>query len=154
MAMRILWIEDEAEAELADYAGPVLLAGHQLDIATTATEAVELLRTREYDVVIIDLIINAGSGNEWKRLDTTRKSGEPYSYLGLELMRALFLPDRAAIALELPKGRLSPEKVAVFTVVADPEVHMEIRSMGITDIRVKPQSGLTVLKDIVESKVG
>jgi len=154
MAVRILWIEDEAETELSDYAGPVLLAGHQLDIATTATEAVELLGRREYDVVIIDLIINAGSGNEWQQLDTTPRSNGPYGYLGLELIRALFLPDEAAIALKLPKGQLPPEKVAVLTVVANPEVHAEIRSMGITDIRVKKRSDLTVLKDIVDSKMG
>lgn len=149
MGKRVLWIEDEGDSALADYAGPVLIAGHSLEIVSDATEAAKRLQQSQYDVVIFDLIINAGSGKEWQQLDEESRREGRDPYLGLCLLRSIFNKGKSqGIKLSIPW--LSPEKAAVFTVVADPQIHAEIRSFGIENISVKARSDLSILKKIID----
>lgn len=144
----MLWIEDEADTSLQDYVEPVFAAGYLLDIAVNATDAARLLQENRYDVVIVDLFIHAGTDKAWQNLER-----DYAKYLGLELLRAIFAPGTSTISLEIPKNWLPTRNVAVYTVVAAPKVHAEIRSLGITDIYVKRLSDLTVLKDIIDAKL-
>jgi len=148
---RVLWIEDEAERSFSDYADPVIMAGHVLETTGNATDAAERLKSEAYDVVIVDIIINAGTDDVWKRLDEHPK--DKRSYLGLDLIRAIFKPEFKPVQLHIPVSRLSPDKIAVLTVVEDKEIHKELRSYGITEIRVKAQSDMRVLKQLVDISV-
>jgi len=153
MNHRILWVEDEATGDLADYVGPLLLAGYTVDIAESATEAISKLQEQTYDVVIFDLVINAGDAPEWMALDQENTERFKELNLGFQLLQSLFAPENARICVSLPPGRIAVSRTAVFTVVADPEVHRALEQMGIATIRVKALSSLTVLKQIVEELI-
>jgi len=78
MNKRILWIEDEAKIELIQYKTPLVRAGYSVDIASDATEAIELLRQKKYDALIFDLIFPCGDEFATKE-----------DYVGLELLKRL-----------------------------------------------------------------
>jgi|GEM_PF-4326287 len=149
MDHRVLWIEEEGD-DLSYYAAPLLLAGYAVDIAHSVTEAIARLQEDVYDVVICDLLLNAGQSPEWQKLDSEIGEQRKELYLGLHFLRAVFSSDRARVALDGASMSISPDRVAVFTVVSDPDVHDELREMGVAKIKVKGRSHLAILKEIAE----
>jgi CheY-like chemotaxis protein len=130
---RILWIEDEGKIELIQYKTPLVRGGYAVDIASNATEAVQLLREKKYDAIIFDLIIPCGDEFET----------EEY-YVGFELLKRLV------------KGKIKdldkyePAQLMAFTVVDAPEVHDEIKTLGIKTILAKRLNELDDLKNCVD----
>ena len=153
MDHKVLWIEEEGD-DLADYAAPLLLAGYTVDVAHSITEALARLAEQEYDVVVCDLLVNAGDDPEWQALDDRIAEIRKELYLGLHFMRSLFVPESAEIPLDAEALNLTPSKVAIFTVVSDPSVHAELQGMGLASMRVKGRSSLTVLKELADDVVG
>ncbi len=130
---RILWIDEEAKIELIQFKGPFVSAGYVVDIASDATEAIQLLREKEYDALIFDLIIPQGP---------SFKTDEFYVGLGL-LIEVLNEKIDGVI-------KYQPTKVMVFSVVNDSKVHQRIRDLGVKTILKKSLNRLTDLKDRVD----
>lgn len=146
----VLWIEEEAETKFANYAFPAILAGHVLDIVHSATDAAARITTNRYDVIILDILINAGSDPMWQRLDLKRPKGGDDSYLGLQLARALFDPGFAEASVDVPDNWLQPEQVRVFTVVEDEKIMKQLHALGIQNIALKAKSDYTAIKRLIE----
>jgi DNA-binding NarL/FixJ family response regulator len=130
---RILWIEDEGKIELQHYKTPLIRAGYAVDIASDATEAIQLLRVQKYDALIFDLIIPTGMDFE---------TDEPY--VGLELLKKVINGKIKGFE------KYSPSKIMVFTVVSGQKIHKEIKDLGVDIILGKGRSGLLDLKDAVD----
>jgi CheY-like chemotaxis protein len=130
---RILWIEDEGKIELVQYKAPLVRGGYAVDIASNATEAVQLLREKRYDAIIFDLIFPCGDEFET----------EEY-YVGLELLRRLVKQEIEGVE------KYDPAKIMVFTVINDSEVHDQIKELGVRTILAKRLNELDDLKNCVD----
>lgn len=89
--LRVLWVEDKTQLELAYLIPPVLLDGHyDLEIAHNASEVVERLGLKvqhPFDILIFDLDIPPGEWPEFKDLYTRfEPRGQGPAMLGLELL--------------------------------------------------------------------
>ncbi|MCX5800153.1 MAG: response regulator [Candidatus Eisenbacteria bacterium] len=135
---RILWIEDEADTALASYKIPLVRAGYTVDIAGDASEAIELLREKQYDVFVFDIIIPAGP----------RFGASDKNFVGFDLLEALVKGQIEGVR------RIDPNTVIVFTVVNDPELHSRISELGVNRLFVKSLSGSSVLKSAVDDILG
>jgi len=90
-SLRVLWIEDKTQLELAYLVPPVLLDGrYDLEVARDATEMVNYLSNSprgKFDLLIFDLDLPPGDWNEfvifYKEFE---KQGKEPAMLGLELL--------------------------------------------------------------------
>ena len=151
---RILWIEDEADGQMADYVDPVIDAEYDLDVEVNATDAIRRLKEDEYDLVIFDLIINAGDDVAWNEYDQREHHNKSSGYLGLQLMRAVLSPEKHPLAVRPRIGWLTRDKIAVFSVVTDKEVITELRGLGISRIESKTEAPITAVLDIIHAHLG
>jgi len=147
---RALWVEDQAETKLMNYAYPAFLAGYQLDVVDNVSDAVSKVEQDTYDAVVIDLIITAGRDKAWTELDRRNPYNDKNSYLGLQLVRALFAKNFGGPRLSEATRWLSPRKVGIFTVVEDGEVHREIKQYGVGNVVLKRTSDYTALKKLLD----
>lgn len=143
---KILWIEDEANGLLAEYANPVLASGYDLEVALDVTDALQRMRDSQYDVIIFDLVINAGSSPAWRAYDD---EGNGERYLGLELMAAILTPTEHEMGEPLADYWITPNRVGVLSIIRDADVITRIRNLGVRAIRHKHASGITALNDLV-----
>jgi CheY-like chemotaxis protein len=121
MLPKVLWIEDGAYYELYNMLAPIYVAGcYDLVLAADATEAVRLLSTQEFDVVIVDIRIPPGFDPRWTTVYQQYSSNKDAARLGLHLLVSLFDPKRALVDLsDFPMPKLSRSKFAVFSVETD-----------------------------------
>ena len=150
---RVLWIEDEAETQLRNFMHPVIMAGHVIEFVTNVTDAILRMSQEAYDLIILDLIVNAGPDKRWKEIDKDPEE-DKNSYLGLQLLRAVFDREASRIDVQVPPEHVSPQKFAIFTIVQDKEIHDEIASFGITALYSKRRSNLYTLMQIIEEQLG
>lgn len=134
MKEKILWVEDEGKIELIQYKTPLVRGGYSVDIASNATEAVELLKENEYDAIIFDLIIPCGDEFETDKY-----------YVGLELLRRVVKQEIAGVS------KYAPENIMVFTVINTPDVHNQIKELGVKTILGKRLNELDDLKNSIDS---
>lgn len=130
---RILWVEDEGKLELIQYKTPLIRGGYRVDIACDATEAIQLLKEKAHDAIIIDLFIPCG--NEF----------ETHNYcIGLELLKRLI--DGKINGL----GKYPPSWIMIFTAINSPDIEKEIRKLGVKTILGKRLNELDDLKKCVD----
>lgn len=134
---RILWIEDEGKIELIQFKRPLVREGYSVDIASDATEAVQLLKEKRYDALVFDLIIPCGENFE----------SDEY-YVGLDLLKKLINEKINGIV------KYDPSQIMVFTVVNAPDAHKKIKDLGVETISVKSRTELTDLKEQVDALLG
>lgn len=80
----VLWIEDEGTYNLADIAAPLTMnRSYDLTLVTNITDAINLLKQREYDVIIVDLRNLPGEDPLWIGLYTMLADAEMPLRLGL-----------------------------------------------------------------------
>lgn len=130
---KILWIEDEGKIELIQYKTPLVRGGYSVDIASNATEAIQLLREKRYDAIIFDLIFPCGDEFETDEY-----------YVGMELLRRLVKQEIEGVE------KYDPEKIMVFTVVNESEAHDKIKELGVKTILAKKLNELDDLKNCVD----
>lgn len=150
---RVLWLEDEYE-DLSDFLTPLYREGYLVDPVKSVSEAIDLLRSKSYFAVIFDIKVHPGDRKEWIDLDNKKRKENPKfdSYLGLELLRAIFVPNESQVKLK-PSINLQPERVIIFTVVDSKEVSDEIASFGVPkhQIQLKARCDLTTLKNLLKT---
>jgi hypothetical protein len=87
MRTKVLWIEDSAFDETAILATPVHLSGEfELDVALSATQAVNKLRASRYDAVVVDIRIPPGEDKRWIKI---YYGSNKDARLGLMLLRTV-----------------------------------------------------------------
>jgi hypothetical protein len=149
---RILWLEDQYE-DFAAYRSALYRSGLVTDRVRSVSEAVKKLgdNGKEYTAIIFDLKVLPGSDPNWINFDRRQKKADPHRdpFLGLELLRSLFTPDRAKINLD-PPIQLSPKKIIVFSIFSDKT--QEIANLGVPEEQIiyKAHSNLDTLPKLIE----
>lgn len=125
--VRILWIEDEGNTDLIQYKQPMVEAGYIVDVAETAAEAFDTLDSMQYDLYIVDLLLPQENAFE-----------EFIEFPGVEILKKM-----------INETKVDPDRVMVFTVVNDEDVHNEIKELGI-HIEAKRLQHIDFLKEEVD----
>jgi CheY-like chemotaxis protein len=126
--VRILWIEDEGNTDLIQYKQPMVEAGYVVDVAETAAEAFNTLDSMQYDLYIVDLLL--------PQEDAFDKYIE---FPGVEILKKM-----------IDQFRVDPDRIMVFTVVNDEDVHNEIKELDINRVVVKRLQNIDFLKKEVD----
>lgn len=127
MRFKILWIEDNAEADLFHLLAPVNVDGRfDVDIAVNATEGYTYLSRLVYDVIIVDTRIPPGDEPYWRACAERiqHQLENPILRLGLEMLSAIFL-HASAISNNLPDIRpenKDMDKYSIFSI--DPKAEL------------------------------
>ncbi len=119
--MKILFIEDEDTAVIG-LRSILLSKGHEVDVARVADNAVELLRRYDYDLILLDIMIDTG-----KTLNgIARREG------GKELLLLL-----RSSRIEGMKTKATVPVVAI-TAVADLQINKALQSASSVKVLQKP----------------
>ncbi len=84
----VLWVEDDAEYNLAYLASPLIMSGrYDLTLAVTITEAVHFLEERPpYDAIVFDLRVPAGHAPKWRKIERKLNRTADNAHLGYHLL--------------------------------------------------------------------
>ncbi len=114
MSPHIVWIEDDVDV-IDPVVEPLVEAGYRITRITSIREAQAKLEViRQADLLLLDIIVPLGGNGPYPR------------YAGIEFLREL----REEHGITTP--------VVVFSVVIRPEVHQQLRDLGVRDIVNKP----------------
>lgn len=128
---RVLWIEDSARFELKNLVGPLFFSGkYDFSLAEDVTTAMQLLRVKEYDAVIVDIRLPPGIDTNWQKHYRQSNADKVHAQLGLKLLRWLLAKDRN-IHPDDPPAWIAPHKVAVFTVESPQEISSHLKELEI-----------------------
>lgn len=149
---KVLWIEDNALADLQELLGPIYMDGtYQLTLASDASEAINHLWQAEFVAVIVDIRIPPGRYDKWKKLYTDRVNNNTAARLGLEVLKTSLAHSSAIITIPNIPLWITPSKFAVFTVESGSDVEADVRSLGVREYKQKKVSTPpTILLDIIK----
>jgi hypothetical protein len=116
---KILWLEDQHE-DFDAYKSALFRSGYLVDYVKSVSETEKKLQEEDYVAVIFDIKVLPGDDEKWIQFDKQEREKNPDfdSYLGLELLRSLFDPQKARVIID-PPIKIDPGKVIVFSVVYD-----------------------------------
>ena len=152
MRYKVLWIEDGALTEVADFAGPLLSSmKYDLDVALNISDAIKKMNDAEFDVVIVDIRIPPGSDPEWEHLYEKSQSIKVSPRLGMQLLFGLLKPKEVEIKLKNIPQWIVPEKLGVFTVESEGEVKKELEALCVNFyLQKKTNTPNTALLEFIE----
>jgi CheY-like chemotaxis protein len=148
---RVLWIEDSARFELRNLVAQLFFSDkYEFNLAEDVTSAIDHLRAREFDAVIVDIRLPPGIDPDWHRLYQQTGFDRIHAQLGLKLLRWLLTRDNS-IHPAAPPDWIKPHQIAVFTVESRGEIQQHLDELGITVFRQK-SAGLrdTVLFELID----
>jgi len=155
MPTRVLWIEDGAKAEVKTYAPPLRTnPRYRLDVALTATEGMERIGQREYDVVIVDIRLEPGSDPYWDKLYRKQTAGSGPARLGLELLRSLLASTDSARRTPV---WIRPSTFGVLTIEPEEQIGKDIAALGVTaycqkELLQDPRALLRLVEQVEKGK--
>ncbi|NOU16975.1 MAG: response regulator [Bacteroidales bacterium] len=161
MKKKVLWIEDQAELDLAALAGPVYTSGEYfLDVAGDASDAWEKIKKNEYDVIIVDIRIPPGDAEAFHKYFIVKGHNKNDARLGIQLLYLLLCPEKNSEKdifnrkLENIPSWLSKEKFGILTVETEADVEKDRVILGINTYRRKEGiSKKTILLDLIKEVV-
>jgi hypothetical protein len=116
----ILWVEDEALVELQYLYAPLVVAGYDLHLAGDASRALDELKKKEFQVVIVDIRIPPGGDQRWQKLYYRYHADPAAARLGIHLLKALLMPHEETTEIRLGSEEvpawIEPGRCAVFSV--------------------------------------
>lgn len=154
MKPKVLWIEDSARFELNNLTGPIYFYGnYDFQQAENVTSAIEFLRVKEYDALIVDIRLPPGNDPYWRQLYRKAELDGGGEKLGIKFLYWLLSRD-GSYHHPAPLWA-KPDKVAVFTVENHMEVRDDLDELGIKHFKQKT-TGLadTTLLDLIEELLG
>ena len=149
MKPKVLWIEDSARFELNNLTGPIYFYGkYDFQQAENVTSAIEFLKVKEYDALIVDVRLPPGNDPYWR--DLYRNAGLDGGGEKLGIKFLYWLLSRDGAYSYKPPDWASPERIAVFTVENKSEIRNSLDELGI-DLFKQKTTGLsdTTLLDLI-----
>lgn len=150
MKPKVLWIEDSARFELNNLTGPIYFYGkYDFQQAENVTSAIEFLKVKEYDALIVDIRLPPGNDAYWREMYRKAELDGGGEKLGIKFL--YWLLDRDGSYPHQPPSWASPNRIAVFTVESRSEVRNSLDELGI-DIFKQKTTGLadTTLLDLIK----
>lgn len=152
MKPRVLWIEDGARLELASLCGPIYFSGkYEFTLAEDVTTAVNFLRAKEFQAVIVDIRLPPGIDPTWHKLYQLAGSDKVQAQLGLKLLEWLLSKNKLPYDSPTRTSWVDPTRIGVFTVESEREIKQHLEDLGIRIFKQK-EAGLpdTILLQLIE----
>jgi CheY-like chemotaxis protein len=150
MKPKVLWIEDSARLELRNLTGPIYYIGkYDFHVVDDVTTAVNFLRVKAFDVIIVDIRLPPGSDPVWYGLYKQARKDKVQAQLGLKLLKWL-LGNGDGLPIKPPAG-IQASQIGVFTVETYEDIKEELDRINVTVFQQKT-AGLkdTVVVDLIE----
>ncbi|MDQ1351028.1 MAG: hypothetical protein QG657_1330 [Acidobacteriota bacterium] len=149
---KILWIEDEATADMRNLAGPLYDSGqYDLVVAFNASEGERQMMKSEFDAVVVDIRIPPGSDQRWIKLYSQSGQNKIMARLGLQLLYSLLKPEMARVKLDSRPTWITPERFGLLTVETRKEVEEDLKNLHIQVSREKTEKlPFNTLVEIIE----
>ncbi len=145
---RVLWIEDNARLDLRKMIGPLNCERRfHFQLATDVTEGIRMLKTEQYDAIIIDVRLPPGPDSAWARQYRGAGSDKITAELGLKLLMWLLCNDRS-VERTPPPAWVHPEMVGIFSVESREEVDVDLASLGVLYEEKKAELAGTFVRDM------
>jgi CheY-like chemotaxis protein len=129
---KILYVEDEL-LELQERATMLRDKGYIVDLAQDGSEALALLHTKQYDLVLLDIRMGPGE-------DLTENTEDGYQ-TGVAVLRRM----REQLKLDVP--------VIVLTAFGRPDIESRMRLLGVKEFLGKPISQ-DLLEEYIAKHIG
>ncbi|MCL4531340.1 MAG: hypothetical protein M1282_18290 [Chloroflexi bacterium] len=156
MKPKVLWVEDSARFELSNLTGPVYFSGkYDFQQAENVTTAINFLKTKEFDVLIVDIRLPPGVDKYWLDLYQNIRTDGGGEKLGLKFLYWLFSRDGEYPGT--PPSWIHPSSVGIFTVETYSEISVQLTDLGVTVFKQKiaglPDTTLLeMIEDIIANK--
>jgi hypothetical protein len=158
MSKIVLWIDDQATISGSKFFGPIAMTGKiQLVPVLNASEALNLILTKQYDAIIVDVRIPPGDHQGFHEYHIKKGCANQESRLGIQLLYMVFNPTdnpldiEPNMQLEHYPDWLKPEMVGLFTCETDNILKSDIEKLRIKHYRFKSAtSGKTLLLELIE----
>ena len=154
MKPKVLWIEDSARFELNNLTGPIYFYGkYDFQQAENVTSALEFLKVKEYDALIVDVRLPPGNDPYWRELYRSAELDGGGEKLGIKFL--YWLLSRDGSYSHQPPSWASSDRIAVFTVESESEVRGSLNDLEINLFKQKT-TGLadTTLLDLIDELLG
>jgi len=151
MKPKVLWIEDSAKLELRNLIGPVYSSRrYDFDLAEDVTSAVNILRMKTYEAIIVDVRLPPGVDKYWRKLYENAGSDKVNAQLGIKFLNWILKRDLTIHPNQPPNG-ISPKQIGIFTVEQRQDILPDMESMGVDQFQRKA-AGLpdTILLEQIE----
>ncbi len=152
----VLWVEDSARFELANFMGPIYASRkYELTLAEDATAATRYLHTIKFDAIIMDIRIPPGRDRHWSALYQRAGSDKTTAQLGLVLLTWLLRHDYFNSNGLLKPIPVKPSQVGVFSVEGELEIGRQVKDLGIS-VFLEKRPGLrdTTLRELIDTVLG
>ena len=150
MKPRVLWIEDSARFELNNLTGPIYFYGnYDFQQVEDVTTAVNFLKAKSFDVLIVDIRLPPGTDPYWMELYQNLTADGVGEKLGIKFLDWLLSRDGGYP--QNPPEWVTPDLIGVFTVENYREINSTLETLGIKVFKHK-SAGLsdTTLLDLIE----
>lgn len=149
---KILWIEDEATADMRNLAGPLYGSGqYDLVVAFNASEGERQMMKSEFDAVVVDIRIPPGSDQNWIELYSQSGQNKSMARLGLQLLYSLLKPKQDGVKLDNIPAWITPDRFGLLTVETRREVEEDLKNLHIQVYRQKTeQLPFNTLVEVIE----
>ena len=129
---KVLWIEDGAYHNFQEYSAPIYMSGrYDLTIAVDTSSAIQLIQSREFDIIIVDIRLLPGENEEWIELYNRKGESKISARLGLWLLYGLLSHKDAPIKVQSIPNWINPKIFGIFTVETYGEVEEHLEQLGI-----------------------
>jgi hypothetical protein len=146
----LLWLEDQHE-DFDTYKSELYRSGYLLKVLKSVSEMERSLQEKDYVAAIFDIKVLPGDSEKWITLDKEKRKENPNfdSYLGLELLHALFNSPKARVKID-PPITIDPYKIIVFSVVTDKSDEISVLGIPKDQIIYKSNADLSTLPRLVK----
>jgi hypothetical protein len=152
----VLWVEDAARNDLADFTAPVIIDGaYNLIIAEDVSSGITRLLQQPFAAIIVDIRLPPGTDREWidlyeKQNNNGRKSVP--SRLGLDFLYTILGHPKARITLSDRRPKwITPQKIGVLSIESRVELEHDLAELQITIFQQKKaDTPETVLLEMIK----
>lgn len=148
---RILWVEEAAQTDYAYWIAPLFIAGcYDIHIAEDTTKAAQLILSKPFDVILVDIRLPPGEDQPWIDLFNSGKSEKYAARLGMALIKSILCIENAPVKLQVPPGWVTRQKIGILSVESRSSLQVDLADVGeIIHQHKSTQVSETILLDLV-----
>lgn len=152
MTKNVLWMEDNALIDLQEFTPAILLNNrYNLDFALDSSMAENMLKDKEYDVIIVDIRLMPGNGIKWNKLYNDKGGNHISARLGLWLMYGYLKPEESPIIIEDIPSWINEKIIGILTVEKLAELSPHLKILNIEDDQYRnKKSDPNILLELIE----
>lgn len=152
---KVLWVEDGAFTDLAEYVGPLYIEGdYDLTVALNVSDAIRQIKNQRFNGIIVDIRLPPGRHPAWREFYMQRGENKVSAKLGLEFIRLLLKPGSSSNLLKtiingMTLQWIRPSMIGVFS-MEEGQTRQKLEELGVkTIVEKSAKLASNILLDLV-----